>query len=493
MGSGKAPGLLCICQICTCGRHRCVHRPKADARPKGNCVFTEYKDTYKAFSNYEPVRPIKPDSATKLSNQPFNADTSYKHAFVSHEVKPHQRRAPAKYTKPSGKVDGTSSYQYDYIEKFAQKMPSARPAYRPSTADRPFSDTTVHRETYKPWEMSVRQGIRPPPAIKLPTGTFEHQTTFQDDFKGHKSHSREPIIIPEPALSLNAGKMTNQTTTRGDYTAKDARPEKSAKPVQHLIRNAAPFNHRTTFQNNYKWPDGQPANSCKPPEMTHLPSDPLQSDTTHNLTYQAWNVPKRQGWKPRNGWTAPCDPFDHKTTFQHDYVGKPVEPAKSARPEYNKIHPGEFDGLTTHKNEFKPWGVNPRESFRPAHCTDGPKTKFDGKTTFQTDFKASSTSRPKLCIPKEGGFAFSGDQNFRTMYRETYHGERPPSCPAKSLEVRLNTPSKTGHMYKLDHNGHQFFSRSGGGLKESAVNGTLMNSSLPVLSAAVNGTLEVMG
>ena len=462
-----------------------MHHPRLENKPKGQCVFTEYKDTYRQFPTYEPVRPIKPESATKVSDRPFDADTSYKQDYISHELKPHPKREQPRYAKPIGKVDGTSSYQYDYTEKFAQKMPSARPPYRPSTADRPFSDTTVHRETYRPWELAIRQGIRPPPAIKLLTGKFKHQTTFQDDFKGHKGHhGREAIRIPEPALSIAPGKFADETTTRRDYTAKDAAPQKSAKPFQNAIRHVGPFNYRTTCQNTYRWPDGRPASSCKPSEMTYLSSDPFDCDTTHNMTYQAWNIPKRKGWKPRNGWSAPTDPFDHKTTFQHDYDGKPSEPAKSARPDYRKVHPGEFDGLTTHKNEFKPWEVNPRESFRPMEGHKGPYTKFDGQTTFQTDFKPSQTCRPKLCIPKEGGFTFNGDQNFRTMYRDTYLGENPPLCPAKTLEISLGALSKTGHVYKMDHNGHQYF---------SCANREKEKDVLPHVQPSMNGTVEVIG
>jgi len=485
MGNGKAPGLLCICQICKCGRHRCIHRPKIESKPRGECVFTEYKDTYRKFPTYEPVRPIKPDSATKASEDTFDADTSYKHDYISHELKPHPKREQAKYSKPIGKVDGTSSYQSDYVEKFAEKMPSARPPYRPSTADRPFSDTTVHRETYRPWELEIRHGIRPPPAIKLPTGKFKHETTFQDDFKIHKGHrGREAILIPEPALSISPGKFANETTTRRDYAAKAYAKEKSAKPLQNVVRHAGPFNYKTTCQTTYMWPDGRPANSCKPSEMTYLSTDPLDSDTTHNITYKAWDIAKRKGWKPRNGWTPPTDPFDHKTTFQHDYDGKPSEPAKSARPDYRKIYPGEFDGLTTHKNEFKSWEVNPRESFRPMEGHKGHTTKFDGQTTFQTDFRPSQACRLKLCIPKEGGFTFSGDQNFRTMYKDTYLGERPPTCPVKDLDMRVGSPSKTGHVYRLDRNGHQYFSYDNGDKGKQIV---------PAASPPMNAPVEVIG
>ena len=138
-------------------------------------------------------------------------------------------------------------------------MPSAKPKYHPTSYDRPFSGTTVHKETYRPWDLPLNHDIRPAAAIRLPTNKFDHKTTFQDDFKGHKGHpGREPIRPPEPALSVGGGKFSGQTTTRVDYTQKDARPQKSAKPPQRILKHTAPFDHHTTCQHTYKWPNGLP-------------------------------------------------------------------------------------------------------------------------------------------------------------------------------------------------------------------------------------------
>ena len=227
-----------------------------------------------------------------------------------------------------------------------------------------------------------------------------------------------------------------------------------------------------------------PAESCRPEQMTMRSSQPLDSDTTHNMTYKPWDIQKRHGWKPRSGWVAPSDPFDHKTTFQHDYAGKPVAPAKSARPDYNKIAPGNFDGLTTHKDAFKPWEINARQSCRPMEGYKGPSGKFNGQTTFQTDFKGLNASRPDLCIPKEGGVSFDGPQEHSTMYRDTYLGERPPSCPAKYLEMRQNIRSSNGYLYTLDRNGHQFFKPPH--LRSQSV------AELPFASPVRQGPVEVL-
>jgi len=456
MGTGKNKKLLCVCEICTCGRHHCVHRPKTN-KPSGPCALSEYKETYRKFDNYAPQKPIKPDSATKRSNVPLDARTLYELEYTKHPLEARKKREQAKYVKPGGNFDGTSSYQHDYTEKSAEKMKSARPPYQPATSDRPFSGTTVHQETYKPWEVPFTQGIRHQSAIKLPSGKFDHKTTFQKDFTGYPGHAgRQPIIPKGPTLSMGAGKFSDETTTRRDYTPKDARPEKSARPPQYVLHNTDPFDHKTTFQHNFPWPKGHPAESCKPQQMVRRSSMPLDGLTTHNMTYKPWEVAKTKGWKPKSGWVPPQDPFDAKTTFQHDYDGKSSSPARSMRPYYNRMEPGEFADRTTHKDAFKPWEVNARQSCKPKEAYT-PHGKFDGSTTFQTDFKGRQGDRRDLCIPKGSGLAFQGPQDFSTMYGNTFLGERPPSCPAKYLETHRNTASRNGYVYKQDNNGHQFF------------------------------------
>uniref|UniRef100_A0A7M5VH11 Uncharacterized protein n=1 Tax=Clytia hemisphaerica TaxID=252671 RepID=A0A7M5VH11_9CNID len=365
MGTGKNKKLLCVCEICTCGRHHCVHRPKTN-KPSGPCALSEYKETYRKFDNYAPQKPIKPDSATKRSDVPLDARTLYELEYTKHPLEARKKREQAKYVKPGGNFDGTSSYQHDYTEKSAEKMKSARPPYQPATSDRPFSGTTVHQETYKPWEVPFTQGIRHQSAIKLPSGKFDHKTTFQKDFTGYPGHAgRQPIIPKGPTLSMGAGKFSDETTTRRDYTPKDARPEKSARPPQYVLHNTDPFDHKTTFQHNFPWPKGHPAESCKPQQMVRRSSMPLDGLTTHNMTYKPWEVAKTKGWKPKSGWVPPQDPFDAKTTFQHDYDGKSSSPARSMRPYYNRMEPGEFADRTTHKDAFKPWEVNARQSCKP--------------------------------------------------------------------------------------------------------------------------------
>lgn len=453
--------LQCICQICSCGRHYCVHRPQPKPKPTGQCVMTEYKDTFRSFPSHEPTRPIKPETAQRSSVKKFDGNTTYKDIFVPHNTKPITKRSPPTYSKPEGVFEGRSSYKHDFFPKQAQKTTSAKPEYNKATYDKPFDGTTVNQETYKAWDLpSPAEFKKPKPAMSLPKGSFNHTTTFQHDFHGHNGQTgRETFNPPGPSLSVGSGKIASETTTRADYGRKYTRPVKSAKPPNSRIQHDLPFENDTTAKNAFKWPKGRPASSCRPEECTRSSGEPLESRTTHNQTYKQWNVPRTMTIRPGVGWTAPSDTFNHKTTVQHDYGAKQGAPAKSARPHYNRPVPGNFDSMTTHTDAFKVWQANPRESFRPSDRYKKPTAHFDGKTTFQTDFVGhkNTDTRPDLCIPKEGGVSFEGNQEFNTMYATTFLGSSPPHCPANRLRIEPGSEPVAGYKYKQDHNGHQYF------------------------------------
>ncbi|XP_065648214.1 stabilizer of axonemal microtubules 1 isoform X1 [Hydra vulgaris] len=455
MGTGK---LVCICQICTCGRHHCIHRTNSEIKVNGPCALTEYRDTFRKFSGYQPEAPFKPINATSLSDQPFDGVSTYSKEYIPHAIVPRLKKEPAKFVKIPGDFEGLSSYKQDYFEKFPEKVMSSKPQYNYISHNEPFNDTTVNKETYKAWDLQTNTAFRPLESIKFSTSKFNHKTTFQHDFPSHLGYlGRDPLKIPESALSLPTGKFANETTSKVDYSPKDVRPEKSAKPPQHVTQCKEPFDHQTTTQHSFKWLDGKPALTCRPNQMTLMSRDPLDTETTNNTTYKPWSIQKRKKWMPQVGWTASSVPFNHETTFQHDYTKKHIDPTKSARPNYVRLQPGSFDGLTTHKDAFKSWAINPRESMRPAEGYKGPSGNFDGRTTFQTDFTGCKTDRQNLILPKPDNISFTGPQEFSTVYKDTFRGETLSPCPAKYLETNINKPSVNGYIYTSERNGHQYF------------------------------------
>lgn len=69
---------LCICQLCTCGHHRCPHRPWGIlGKGEHPCAVTEYKNEYRTHQASRTL-PFKPDNEYKSSNIPLNDDTTHK-------------------------------------------------------------------------------------------------------------------------------------------------------------------------------------------------------------------------------------------------------------------------------------------------------------------------------------------------------------------------------------------------------------------------------
>ncbi len=68
---------LCVCKICTCGQHKCPHKPLGILGKGGPCPVTEYKNEYKAFEGSRR-EAIRPDNAYRQSDIPMADVTTNK-------------------------------------------------------------------------------------------------------------------------------------------------------------------------------------------------------------------------------------------------------------------------------------------------------------------------------------------------------------------------------------------------------------------------------
>eukprot|EP00112_Aurelia_sp_Birch-Aquarium-sp1_P010812 Seg2297.6 transcript_id=Seg2297.6/GoldUCD/mRNA.D3Y31 product="Stabilizer of axonemal microtubules 1" protein_id=Seg2297.6/GoldUCD/D3Y31 len=448
--------VLCICEICTCGRHHCVHRPRSAPHGEKRCLLTEYHDTYKEFPASSRAQPIKPPSRTHISKQPFEKSTMYKDIYVPYKYKPPVRHSQPDYVKPSGDMHSSTTYTTDYLERKVRKPKLAKADYNAAISDAPFVGDTVHNETYKPWDIPKMESVHPPKeAIRKSSAKFNHSTTVQHDFPGYFRFGRDTAFAPEPTLKTGVGPMSDQTTHRIDFDRKHGHPEKSAKPIQREIRTAGPFEDETTNNHAYTWPNATAAESCKPALPAFTSDKPFEGDTTHKATYKQWNVPRRDAWKPQVAWKPPNDSFEKTTTFRHAFQGKPTPKVKSAKPDIIRPPPGEFRDHTTHKETYKPWEYSQRAQYKPNAGYRPPTAPFYGKTTNRSHYRGDQARRPDICKPKQNGIVVGGEHEFSTNYADDYANKKVPPCPAKDLKVADQT--KDGFKFARDTNGHQYY------------------------------------
>ncbi len=413
--------------------------------------------------------PTKPENKTRISNQPMDKTTMYKDTYVPYRYKPPEKHVHPEYVKPVGKMNESSTYRRDFLEKKTAKPKPAKPDDKPIASDTPFDDNTVHKETYKQWEIPKFESFPAPSrGIRKSDGKFDHVTTVQHDFPGHYGKlGRDALHPPESTLRTGSGIMSDQTTNRNDYTKKFGQPEKSAKPVQNRIHHAGPFGHKTTNQHNFTWPDGSAADSCKPIRAAFTSDRPFDGHTTHNATYKKWQVPRMEEKKPQVAWKPTGDPFSHTTTFRDDFQGKFTPIAKSARPETVRAYPGDFQDSTTHNETFKPWGVSVREMCAPNAGYRPSTAPFQGQTTQAADFRGEKSTRPDICLPKDNSLRPAGSQEFTTNYYDDYSQKKVPLCPAIDLVRGEQAKSSQGFRFAKDDNGHQFYYHPNGmGMRE---------------------------
>ncbi|XP_028391048.1 stabilizer of axonemal microtubules 2-like [Dendronephthya gigantea] len=446
----------CICQICTCGRHKCVHHPDVQVRPRSKCLLSEYRDTYRNVA-VPRTMPIKPDGAPKFSNEPVEGKTTNNMTYIPHQVQPPSKREKEEYRKPQGDVEKTSSYTYDYIPHRTNPAATAKPMEKYVASQGPFDDGTTHNHTYIPWDLhdTMVKSMKPDNSLKATDGKMASKSTHQLDFPGHYGARTQPINPPAPAFRLSSAPMDGKTTTKVDYTKKDIRPRTAMKPTYEYPTDRPPLDDMTTCNRDFTWQDGKPATSFKPPAALMKSGVPFDGDTSYQNTFKQWPLTKREP-REKEIYQPPATKFDGTTSFQRDYVKHPLCRAKLAKPDvYAFASKQPIDDSTEHNDAYKQWNVGLPDRVRKNDKYLAPTTKFDGRTNYQSHYTGDFAPPAEQVKPLVNART-KGDMEFKTSYKDTYKGRRPPSCPAKYLS---SGPSGVGNGYMYTHaaHGHTFY------------------------------------
>lgn len=352
---------------------------------------------------------------------------------------------------------GESSYKHDYPGTVVPPATSAKPVATFHAHNTPFDSSTVHQDTYRPWDLKLcKMGSMKPDATPAARdGKMDGKSIFQTDYPGYFVGRRPQIRPPDSELRVNRGPMEKDTTTRLDYTKKEVLPAQSAKPIEKRPSTTQPFRGNTTFMDDFAYRGGRPSSSFKPVQDIIKSNKPFEGDTTTGVTYRRWDIPKREV-RPKELYKAPTAKFAKETTFQHDYPKWGIPPAESAKPPVTSFTSGKpFDDSTTHKDAFKAWepqltqkGGRPDE-YRP------PSGKFQGESTMRSHYRGQYVP-PAKPARHDVHRSISGDMDMNTTYNDTFTGDRPRSCPAQGIQQWQPGPQR-GYYYTHDTRGHSFY------------------------------------
>eukprot|EP00118_Oscarella_pearsei_P018536 m.190211 g.190211 ORF g.190211 m.190211 type:complete len:228 (+) comp39430_c0_seq61:2066-2749(+) len=141
----------CICEICTCGRHRCPHRPVAKIR-KGSsaCLLSEYKQTFTHF-------PAKPRESFKPAYKPIERSgtletkTTHRNDYVPHPLQAKSTQPVVTYAQPEKPMETQTEYAREFPEKQPEVRSPKKVIYVSHPEAAPFDGTTTQRHDFKDW------------------------------------------------------------------------------------------------------------------------------------------------------------------------------------------------------------------------------------------------------------------------------------------------------------------------------------------------------
>lgn len=378
--------------------------------------------------------------------------------YVPHKLEPHKKRAKERYVRPDGKVEDESTYRHDYPGRTVAPAESAKPPVYYQPSNRPFGGSTVHQDTFKPWDLDLCKvkSMKPLPSGMNKDGKMDGKTIHQTDFPGHSVARRSPIKPFNSDFRPPHGPMEKDTTTRLDYTPKKIAPAQSQKPLERRPSTGPPFAGITTFQHDFQFKKGFPASSFKPTQEAVQSNAPFEDETTTGFSYRKWNLPKRQ-LREKEMYRPPSGEFKDDTTFRHDYPQWNVAPAASAKPPLQSFVSNQpFQDRTTHGDTYKAWDLQPMYKGNRPDPYRPPSGRFEGESTMHSHYRGQQGNRAKPIRHEVHRPLSASPMDLNTTYGDTFRGLRPNVCPASKINQYVKTV-QNGYSYSHDTKNHTFF------------------------------------
>ncbi|KAM5291585.1 stabilizer of axonemal microtubules 2 [Glossophaga mutica] len=442
----------CLCQICTCGRHRCPHETTRIYENSGvYCPTTEYLEKYPTYGNVLPAQSVKPKQGFRAYGGKMEGMTTFKSDYRPYEIARQPRRAPEEYKPKEGQIDLDTTYKQDFNSHEVQPVALVRPSERPQVKKGKLDTVPTYKDDYRAWDIQRSELSKPQQSYCPPTVKFGNSTTFQDDYGPQELQPRQnfkPICAVKPPTAPFHG----DTSHRLDYVPYQLE-SKSARPKEAYRPPAQPFEDLTTHRCAFQGLLGESAKICRPAHTRVTQNAPFAGSTEFRDSFQPWEIPAPDVRKVPE-YVPPPGAMQLHSTSQLDYVPHqaarvaPIRPASHRR---SKRCP--FQGTSTMKEDFPAWASPRRGLIKQQQQLPHPSGTFDGVSTFRSHYVPHKLVPTESCQPPNAPFRSSGPFDSVTMYSTEYAPKKREVCPA-------SYPSPPGYVYETTNpRGHRFFRR----------------------------------
>uniref|UniRef100_A0A8D0DJ48 Stabilizer of axonemal microtubules 2 n=1 Tax=Salvator merianae TaxID=96440 RepID=A0A8D0DJ48_SALMN len=440
----------CLCQICTCGHHRCPHNLTRIYDDGGeSTLMTEYVDKYPGYGNVVPPQSLKPKQEYQTHRGKMEDVTTFKSDYLPYEVASRPFRIQEEYKPIAGDIDLGTTYRRDYNAHKIEPITIAKPEERNYVRRGKMNAVPTYRADYRPWEIQRREPNKVENAYHPPTEKFGNTTTFQDAFVPREL-SLQKSFKPTIVTTLSNQPFTGITSHRSDYVPHQLEP-KSKISKEEYKPNTNPFEDTTTHRCDFRGLAGELPKSFKPENAKVELKGHFNGITEFRDRFQPWPISLPEARKSKD-YVPSSGNMDLNTTTHLDYVPHEISPVALMRPiEKSKRNNAPFQGSTTMRDAFQAWDVYRPEIIRKSQEVPKPSGKFDGITTFRAHYIPHNIVPTQSCKPPKMPLSSPVRFEDETMYRTAYTPKKQEVCPA-------TYHSPPGYVFvSTDSRGHKFF------------------------------------
>ncbi|KAJ7994749.1 hypothetical protein DPEC_G00252700 [Dallia pectoralis] len=440
----------CVCEICSCGRHRCPHRPTAlYGKASNTCVLTEYREKYPVYAGYSPLQSLKPKPVNQGDRGKMEGTTTFKTDFVPYEVTRRPGRQQAVYEPSPGDIDLGTTYSLDFSPYEVTPFAPSRPRERVH-ATGPKQDTVpTYKDDYRQWGVCKRELKKPARTYRPPDVKFGGHSTFQDDFLPRGLVPRESFK-PSGVPAVSDVPFDGVTSHQLAYVP-HLLEARYVKPPEPYKPSSQPLQDLTTNRRDYQGLPGPLAQSCKPDPVTMASDVPFQSSTEFKEQFLVWPVSLPQLHRSLE-YAGPTEHMDLTTTSGAVYTPHNIQPYISAKP-FNRStkSTAPFQGCSTMRDDFQPWVAKRQGLIKKTQEIQRATGPMDNLTTFKAHYTPHqlqpSVSFKPVYAPPKAQVPLEGD----TMYSTEFTPKRISICPA-------SYDSPPGFAFEnSDDRGHKFY------------------------------------
>ncbi|XP_043845862.1 stabilizer of axonemal microtubules 2 [Dromiciops gliroides] len=426
--------LLCLCQICTCGLHRCPRRPtRIYEETNLSCPTTEYSEKYTNFENVIPSQNIK------SPRHKYRTNGGKMSECLPCDTLKEMVHLPERKPKMMD-IDMTTTYKQNFIFYPSQPAETMRPLERPLIKKEKLDTIPTYKDDFRAWNTEKSELAK-----HLPT----EKSTFQNDLHPQKLH-RGSDFKSLNLFSHSDIPFNGITSHRLAYVPHPLEP-KFLRPKEVYKPNNEPFDDLTTQRHAYKGLFGEPAKICRPVITKVAKNAPFRESTEFRDNFLSWEIPlpkvrKLMKYDPSTGHVEQSSKIhqDHISTYMTTEVPK--------KQVYSRITKFPFQGRSTTKDDFKAWDKPCRlEMIKPNNQIPDPFGKFEGLTTFRSHYIPHELSPTLSFKPVPAVFHSYEPFDDTTVYSTQYTAKKKETCPASYI-------SPPGYTFENTNSyGHKLF------------------------------------